>query len=511
MEKKIIILSRVSTAAQSLESQTNELINQAVKLGYDKKHQIIIEDVESAIKLSEEERMGLKKLKSYILNDKDIDCVICWEPSRLSRQQKTLYSIRDFLVEHKIQLYILNPFVKLLNDDRTQIDTTASIVFSLFSTIAENEMMIKKERFMRAKNELQQQGKKSAGAVIFGYMKDKDKKCVPHPLHSKIIIDIFRHYIEDPDTSLYETYQYASRTWPELFPIREYKKSQHKIRHFFEIDVYSKGNWCYPPLVTEEMHNLVREKMHEARCKPRYQCKRELLCRGKIYCGHCGRMMTGSGGNVKAYCCSTDKLHSLQINWDAMDWLMWEDTRSVINLNAAVNNNQKIEELTKEINNKQITILQIQGMIDDLNNKEEKLLNLYLEGNISKDLLDKRINENKSNKDNYQKQYNKLQTEIDELRSILEDTQKDLLNYKTINVDSIVNFENRLEFVRKYIDKVVATKEEDYVILEFSYKAGTIISQIGLYKYKNLGGWKHIWRINQDGTEDLILNAKKIG
>ena len=393
MANKIIILSRISTAPQSIESQTNDLIREAERLGYDKKHHIIIESVESAIKLSEEERIGLQKLKYYIETDKDVDCVICWEPSRLSRQQKTLYSIRDYLISKKIQLYILNPYMKLLTDDRTQMDTTANIVFSLFSTIAENEMMIKRERFMRAKNELTKQGKKSAGAVIFGYMKDKDKNCILHPLHSKIITDLFTYYAENEDTSLFETYKYASTKWPEIFPITEYTKAQHKIRHFFDTEYYYKGNWCYHPIISEELWNKVHDKMSKARCKPRYNTKLNYLGRGKVRCKECGNIMTGVGGNVKAYCCCTDKLHSLQINIDVMDWIIWEEVRVVANIASSLDNSSKIIEINTKITNKKTEYSQIESYINEKTIKLDKLVALYLDDKIDNNIYNRRYDE----------------------------------------------------------------------------------------------------------------------
>ena len=87
MERKIIVLARVSTSPQDIHGQTNDLICESERLGYDKEHQIIIETIESAIKLSEEERLGIQRMKYYIESDPTIDCVICWEPSRLARQQ----------------------------------------------------------------------------------------------------------------------------------------------------------------------------------------------------------------------------------------------------------------------------------------------------------------------------------------------------------------------------------------------------------------------------------------
>ena len=272
MDKKIIILSRISTSPQDIQSQTNDLIREAEKLGYDKDHQIIIESIESAIKLSEEERLGLCKMKHFIETDSCIDCVVCWEPSRLARQQMVLYSIRDYLVSHKIQLIILNPYVRLLTEDREQVDTTANIVFSLFATLSENEMSIKKERFERAKNEMKRRGQKFGGRTIFGYIKNHEKKCVPDPFYSQIVVDAFNHYI-NTDASLHDTYLYMSGKYPSLFPAVEYKKGQKSIYHIFQREVYVNGNWCYPPLVTKEMWDKVHEKLGKSRCRERYNCK----------------------------------------------------------------------------------------------------------------------------------------------------------------------------------------------------------------------------------------------
>ena len=69
---KAILLVRVSTESQSLDEQTLNLINYSKNKGYKKENLIIIEDKESAIKLSEEERNGLNQMKNYIKNDSSI-------------------------------------------------------------------------------------------------------------------------------------------------------------------------------------------------------------------------------------------------------------------------------------------------------------------------------------------------------------------------------------------------------------------------------------------------------
>lgn len=53
--KKVIVLSRVSTEGQDLTQQTDEVLREVHKDGFTDSNIIIIEDKESAIKLSEEE------------------------------------------------------------------------------------------------------------------------------------------------------------------------------------------------------------------------------------------------------------------------------------------------------------------------------------------------------------------------------------------------------------------------------------------------------------------------
>lgn len=506
---KIIILSRVSTAQQSLDAQTKELKQEATRLGYTEENQIVLEDVESAIKLSEEERIGLQKLKYHIEHDKDIDCVICWEPSRLSRRQTVLYSIRDYLLEHKIQLYILNPYVKLLNNDRTQIDTTASIVFSLFATISENEMTIKKERFMRAKKDMTAQGKKSAGSVIFGYRKNKDKYIELHPENSQIVMDIFNHYVDDHTASLYATYLWASSKWPSLFPVMPYKKSQRKIKHFFETVVYWEGNWCYPAFIPVELYERVKEKMNNSRCLPRFESKHNWLGRGRLYCKHCGKMLTPVAGSVQAYNCSTDKQsHNVTINVDAVEWLLWEEARVIANIKASYDNSTIIISTQKMIEEKKNLSIQFDGNIKAAEAKQKKLVGLYLDGNISKELFDTQnasiIEDMKLN----QEKKDKTNAEIIELQNIVSKTQDDI-KVKPANYDNVDNFETKLDIVSKTIDKVWVEKEENKVYrLEFEYK-GVIVPQVGRYRYVAKNHYKRIYRINEDETIDLIYENCK--
>ena len=503
---KIILFSRTSTTQQDVEQQTKDLIREASNLGYSKANQIIIEYQESGIKLDIDSRQGIRKLKETILSNSDIDCVLCWELTRIARRADVIYNIRDFLLEHKIRWIVLKPSLIEIIDRDGKLTQTSSLILGIFTAFAESEMTIKKERFMRAKNELTKQGKKATGAVIFGYMKDKNKNCIPHPTNSKVIVDLFHYYIYTDGATVYETYKYACSKYPDLFKMMIYSKAHRKMMHILGTEVYGKGNWCYPPLISEDGYNTAREKMSKAKCQARYESKCKILGRGKVYCKHCGHMLTGVGGSVKAYNCSyKDGNHSITISVDIVDQLIWEETRVIANINAAISNNTKINEINKDIEQKRSLIENYKSMLDEVEKKENRLIDLYINDKIKSEIYDAKSIELTSERKKAEYNITTLENNIKALEVILDSTQKDILNYKTLNYDSIDDFETRQELVRKYIDKVYVERIKPRVyMIEFTYTSGIYIVQRGLYRYDAKNQHKKLFRINQDGTEDLI-------
>lgn len=85
---KAILLVRVSTDRQEFDEQERIIYNQAIKDGYNDCDIMPIKEKESGIKLSEEERQGLNRMKEAIESDKEINCVYAWEISRIARRRK---------------------------------------------------------------------------------------------------------------------------------------------------------------------------------------------------------------------------------------------------------------------------------------------------------------------------------------------------------------------------------------------------------------------------------------
>ena len=66
LDMKAIALVRVSTAVQDLQQQTDAVMKEMMKDGYEKDDIIPVNNTESAVKLSEEERQGLNTMKSLM-------------------------------------------------------------------------------------------------------------------------------------------------------------------------------------------------------------------------------------------------------------------------------------------------------------------------------------------------------------------------------------------------------------------------------------------------------------
>lgn len=192
---KAILLIRVSTQQQDLDQQTKAVMQEAFKEGFTYNDLIIIEEKESAIKLSEEERRGLNRMKAEIATDPTITHVFIYELSRLSRRQLVLFSMRDYLIDKKIQLVCCTPYFKLLENGK--MSQTANLMFSIFASMAESEMELKKERLMRGRLHNKANGKNFGHPLLYGYRSLEDKTIAIDEEKAEVVRWLFTTYVEE--------------------------------------------------------------------------------------------------------------------------------------------------------------------------------------------------------------------------------------------------------------------------------------------------------------------------
>ena len=88
---KCILLVRVSTESQSYDEQQKELYELADRYGYKESHIVSVAERESGIKLDEEERAGLNKMKELISDDKRTVVIV-------SHNSKTIIELCDKVI-----------------------------------------------------------------------------------------------------------------------------------------------------------------------------------------------------------------------------------------------------------------------------------------------------------------------------------------------------------------------------------------------------------------------------
>lgn len=471
---KIILFVRVSTEQQHLESQEDTLKRAAIADGYKEEDFIIIGKKESAIKLDEDNRQGLRELKKHI-SELDIDCIYIFELSRLSRKPMVLYSIRDQLLEARVQLRCLNPAFTLLNSERTGFDNTASLIFSLFGAMAEQEMIEKKERFRRGKRRLAEEGRYSGGNIPFGYKIDKEhnNKIVINDKEADLVKEVF---------NLYESGISQPQLAKEYYQRGEKRLTISFINNILNNERYTGRKQCYrgasyersyPILITPEQFRHCRE-IAKSNNTTADKTRNIYYANKLIVCKSCGCFWSASGSKVSYHCYDAYNVmrkydnyktpqckNKQSISINIMDSLLWhvaKDAELDYIINAAVEDKQKYK---KRINILEQKISFIKIRLEDLDKKRNRIVESYIEGDLTKEKRDEKFRILDEEKKEILLEQVTFQNEKIHLESLLKDIK---LKYDTDEVSNIVDHIERYLALEQKIANISDDTERSKII-----------------------------------------------
>ena len=404
---RIVLFVRVSTLGQQLESQEDSLRRAALADGHSESDFIIISNKESAIKLSEEEREGLNELKR-VIESEDVSSIYISELSRLSRRPQILYSIRELLLQKRIQLKCLHPQFTLLTEDRKKYDATANIIFSLFGALAEQEMLEKKERFTRGKRRKADEGKYNGGAIPFGYridathdnlivVDDEDSKIV------KMIFDMYESGFSQPKLAreMAET-GHADVTISMINNILN-NESYCGVKRKSKMASYERA---YPPIITVEQYQRCRQ-IADTNNTTINKAKNIYFAKHLVKCPTCGAYWSAGGSKAAYHCpvaykpmsiwkyehhniekCTNKTSFSINI----LDSILWHVAIEKEAYYIEQASQEKIDGYKQEAENIEAKLANIQPRIDELNAKKERLREMYVDG-MKKETYDKKSRE----------------------------------------------------------------------------------------------------------------------
>lgn len=438
---KAILLIRVSTQQQDLDQQTKAVMQEAFKEGFIENDLIIIEEKESAIKLSEEERRGLNRMKAEIAADQSITHVFIYELSRLSRRQLVLFSIRDFLISKNIQLVCCTPYFKLLENGK--MSQTANLMFSIFASMAESEMELKKERLMRGRMHNKANGKNFGHPLLYGYSQIEDKTITIDEEKAEVVRWIFYTYADEA-ISLGEVAKKCFYTWPGE---QDTFYTKRRMSQILNNKAYI-GTSEYPAIINEELFIRCNEKAEHNRSSARHTGWNEALLKRIIFDDR-GRHMTYSHCKRERYM-PVDGTPS--ISRDAIDNNVWELSKMLYENYVA--NKEKIQgelddEKAKYINEKLAVEIKKRKLSERIDLVEERVI--Y--GRLSKDKAEKMQAEIMKETDALTMQIKHIDEKIAKVDKLIADIRE----AKPVDYDSF-DTGQKIALIRQMIEKVVISK-----------------------------------------------------
>lgn len=166
--KKVVIYARVSTAGQDYERQLSELKEYASRMNYEVVD-VFAEKISGAKKVAERE--ALTDLLKFV-NENQVDKVLIYECSRLSRRITDFLNVIEFLTERGISLFILQNGLETLQADAS-VNPIAQLVLGIISQFNSMERSLIRSRMESGYNHFRQNGGQVGRKV--GYRKSTDE------------------------------------------------------------------------------------------------------------------------------------------------------------------------------------------------------------------------------------------------------------------------------------------------------------------------------------------------
>ena len=444
----IILLVRVSTVRQQVEIQKKELKQLAIADGWMEQDIIIVEGVgASAIKFNKLYLQQLEELYDTLDNN-DIAAVYAWEISRIGRDEEILMHFKNYLIERKIQLVIKNPSLRLLNDDGT-VNNGVELAFSLFATMAKQEMQVKQERFKRTREQYKAEGKFTGGRIKIGYKLTKDKH-FDEGDDADVVRKVFNMYLQE-NGSCTSIYRHLSALG-YFKPFHINASGSKQIARLLSDKAYI-GEGLYKRLIDDETFNKVQAKL--ATHSIRHKTKDIYYCRGLLYDTTYGTSLYAARSPLAYKSRKTVRTISLSIN--AMDWMIWHCTFQLLAVYDDDMNTEKEKQYTAKIAENKTKIESYTNDIEDLNGQIARAIDMNIAQPIhyTTERMEATIKRCEKEIDKLKKEIANMQTDNARMQDFLDGVESHSVMYQK-NGDW--TDEAKKEIIDKLIERIEVTE-----------------------------------------------------
>ena len=390
---RILVFLRVSTEAQELDNQRNEMRDFVNSMGYS--DIIYVEGIgASAIKINDEYIEMYAEVRKHIENG-DISAVAVWAVNRLARDEEWFIRFKKLFIENKIQFIVKNPTLSLLNEDGS-VNAGSELALSLFSTMAKQDMEEKKAKFSRTKRAYSRVGRYSGGKTLkFGYRLDESRFFVEDENDGAMVRLIFELYSTGGHSVGSISDELNARGWKRSdgLPINPYFIARIiKCRSYYGAPDENCNGRVYPALISEELFDRCREVAHDHRLMRTGE--RIVMSSKLVRCPECGALFTCNSRHLS--CCRNVGRHrkcgfNLQVRQDVSDAMLWRLAYAAHVQYLLDLKEETVAQYKAEVEVLDQKIATIEDKMSKAVDKKKRVIDTYLEEYITKEERDARL------------------------------------------------------------------------------------------------------------------------
>ena len=293
--KQAAIYLRVSTDQQNYDRQKKELLAYCTRNQLQVKY--IFEEKESGRK---DDRPEFQKLCT--LSKEDIQVVVVWEISRLSRKAYMILKVAEDFAQKGISIYALKENLMTLEEDGSW-NSTAKLVLGLFASMAQTELETLRDRSLSGKKNKILSGQMDyTFKPPYGYSRTNGKLVIKED-EAEQIRRMFDLYVNGHKSTRQIAISYG---WTQNRVSYTLKNPVYmgEVRYKYEPSIILH----VPAIISKEIYYITQELLENRRGNQLTADQRyDNRLRGKIYCGLCGnKMYYSKDKRVSIYTCKTN-------------------------------------------------------------------------------------------------------------------------------------------------------------------------------------------------------------
>ncbi len=466
MSKKCICFIRVSSQQQMLEGQKEKVVAAAIADGYQVEEIAVVEGIESAIKLKEEKRETLNEMKQLIADYPTIESIYVFAIDRLARRVSVILSVKDFLLEKRINLVFLNPHrlntIRIEENGERVEDELTSMMLLFLAYGAEMEMKLKLARWRVAKDIMRSNNKLPSGTPLYGYKKLPDKTIVIDDEYGNIVRYVYIEYAKGKK-SMFDLYK-------ELVAkgmLEEKKKSAavNFIANIMKNPAYYgaaskhnkvKNGIVYPPIVTKDIWEEANRLIKYRGTAFKLHHKNIYYAKGLVRLMNTGYMMVA---NITGLNYKSSELVVASVNINAIDSLVWKTTCELQVLRLGMKQKQQKYNYAKEIEENEEKIEKIEELLETIYDRRKRAFKIYLSGKVDEQIYNEELAEIQNDENTWNYEIAKLQSEIEQFKIMSDEKgEKPVITQRKLRT---LNDEEKKNLVDELIKEVQVTKNAD--------------------------------------------------